>query len=185
MIKDGTTWSFEIAAEQTKERRLHLAVLPDWCSPRIDWYVQHYRPLFPNAELTSRLWLSRSGRPLSEAALYRLVCKRTRAAFGKRINPHLIRSCLATSAALHHGAQIGLAMTVLRHQNFEITQRHYNKAKMIDAVRPIMRSCLVVPEEKEAMAWLDLPRKNSFWANLSVRGPGRTKEAHGDAVTWD
>jgi len=51
------------------------------------------------------------------------------------INPHLIRSCLATSAALHHGAQIGLAMTVLRHQNFEITQRHYNKAKMIDAVR--------------------------------------------------
>jgi hypothetical protein len=28
--------SFEIAAEQTKERRLHLAILPDWCSPRID-----------------------------------------------------------------------------------------------------------------------------------------------------
>ncbi len=26
-------------------------------------------------------------------------------------------------------------MTVLRHQNFEIAQRHYNKAKMIDAVR--------------------------------------------------
>jgi integrase/recombinase XerD len=135
LIKDGTTWSFEIPAEQTKERRLHLAILPDWCSPRIDRYAQYYRPLFRNAESTSRLWLSRRGRPLGEEALYRLVCKRTLEAFGKRITPHLIRACLATSAAVHHGSQMGLAMTVLRHQNFDVTQRHYNKAGMIDAVR--------------------------------------------------
>ena len=135
LIKDSTTWSFEIPAEETKERRLHLAILPDWCAPRIDRYIQHYRPLFRNAASTSRLWLGRNGRPLSEAALYCLVCRRTREAFNKRINPHLIRSCLATSAAVHHGAQMGLAMTVLRHQNFDVTQRHYNKAGMIDAVR--------------------------------------------------
>ena len=84
---------------------------------------------------TSRLWLSRSGRPLGENGLYRLVCKRTRAAFGKRINPHLFRSCLATSTAVHHGAHMGLAMTVLRHQSSEVIERHYNQAKMIDAVR--------------------------------------------------
>jgi site-specific recombinase XerD len=135
LIKDGTTWSFEIPSEQTKERRLHLALLPDWSAPRIDRYAQYYRSLFRNAESTSRLWLSRRGRPLSEEALYRLVCRRTREAFGKRINPHLIRACLATSTAVHHGAQMGLAMTVLRHQNFDVTQRHYNKARMIDAVR--------------------------------------------------
>src|SRR6476660_3437405 len=68
LIKDGTTWSFEIPAEQTKERRLHLAILPDWCSSCIDRYVHHYRPVFTNAQSTSRLWLSRNGRPLSEAA---------------------------------------------------------------------------------------------------------------------
>ena len=33
LIKDGTTWSFEIPAEETKERRLHLAILPEWCAP--------------------------------------------------------------------------------------------------------------------------------------------------------
>ena len=59
---------------------------------------------------TNRLWLSRSGQPLSENGLYRLVCKRTREAFGKRVNPHLFRSCLATSTAVHHGAHMGLAM---------------------------------------------------------------------------
>ena len=135
LIKDGATWSVEIPAEETKERRLHLAVLPNWCGPCLDRYIHHYRPLFPNAKSTSRLWLTRSGRPLSENGLYRLICKRTRAAFDKRINPHLFRSCLATSTAVHHGAQMGLAITVLRHQNSEDIELHYNQAKMIDAVR--------------------------------------------------
>ena len=135
LINDGTTWSVEIPAEETKERRLHLAILPDWCGPCIGRYVRHYRQLFPNAEATNRLWLSRSGQPLSENGLYRLVCKRTREAFGKRVNPHLFRSCLATSTAVHHGAHMGLAITVLRHQNSEDIEIHYNQAKMIDAVR--------------------------------------------------
>jgi integrase len=135
LIKDGTTWSFEIPANETKERRMHLAVLPNWCGRLIDRYVHHYRAWFPDAESTRRMWLSRSGRPLSEDGLYRLVCKRTHKAFGKRINPHLIRSCLATSTAVHLGAHMGLAMTVLRHQNSKVTERYYNHAAMIDAVR--------------------------------------------------
>ncbi|MGA8690600.1 MAG: tyrosine-type recombinase/integrase [Methyloceanibacter sp.] len=135
LIKDGATWSLNIPAEETKARRLHFAVLPDWSAPCIDRYIQHYRPLFRNAESTSRLWLSRGGRPLGENALYRLVCKRTHDAFDKRINPHLVRSCLATSTAVHHGAQIGLAMTVLDHRSTEVMERYYNQARMIDAVK--------------------------------------------------
>jgi integrase len=135
LIKDGATWSFEIPAEETKERRLHLAVLPDWSAPCIDRYIEFYRACFPNAESTNRLWLGQGGRPLGQDGLYRLVCRRTRAAFGKRVNPHLFRACLITSTAVHHGAQMGLAMTVLRHQHSKVTERHYNQAKMIDAVR--------------------------------------------------
>jgi integrase len=135
LIKDGATWSFDIPAEETKERRPHLAVLPYWSSPCIDRYLESYRPCFRNAGSTSQLWLGQGGRPLGEDGLYRLVCRRTRAAFGKRVNPHLFRACLATSTAMHHGAQMGLAMTVLRHQHSKVTERHYNQAKMIDAVR--------------------------------------------------
>ena len=115
------------------------------CLASIDM-LHHYRPLLRNAETTSRLWLGRSGRPLSEAGLYRLVCKRTRAAFGKRINLHLFRSCLITSTAVHHGAQMGLAMTVLRHQSSKVTERHYNQAKMIDAVRAYQEMLLDDPQ---------------------------------------
>lgn len=135
IIKDGTTWSIQIPAEETKAGRLHLAVLPDWCTRCIDRYVQHYRTFLANDEPTNRLWLSDVGRPLTSDGLYRLVCKRTFDAFGKRVNPHLFRACLATSTAVDHGAHMGLAMTVLDHTSIEVTERYYNQAKMIDAVR--------------------------------------------------
>ena len=87
-----------------------------------------------NAESANRLWLSQVGRPLTDNGLYGLVCRRTLDAFGKRVNPHLFRACLATSTAIHHGAQIGLAMTVLDHTSTEVTGRYYNLAKMIDTI---------------------------------------------------
>jgi integrase len=151
LIKDGTTWSVNIPPEETKAGRLHLAVLPDWSARCIDRYVQHYRPSLPNAKSTTRLWLSQVGRPLTADGLYRLVCKRTRDAFGKRVNPHLFRSCLATSTAVHHGAQIGLAMTVLDHTSTEVTERYYNQAKMIDAVQAYQEILLADPQKEERM----------------------------------
>jgi integrase len=142
LIKDGATWSLNIPGEETKAGRLHLAILPDWSVPCIDRYVHRYRPLFRNAETTGRLWLSRNGRPLDDSSLHHLVCKRTYEAFGKAINPHLFRSCFATSTARHHGADMGLAITVLGHQSSKVTTRHYNQAKMIDAVRAYQEALL-------------------------------------------
>jgi integrase/recombinase XerD len=146
LIKDGATWSINIPAEETKSGRGHIAILPDWSAACIDRYVRDYRPLFRNADATSALWLSRNGRPLDDDSLYNLVCKRTYEAFGKKINPHLFRACLATSTAIHHGAQMGLAMTVLDHKSSEVTERYYNQAKMIDAVRAYQKVLLTEPE---------------------------------------
>ncbi len=109
-------------------------MLPDWTTPCIERYLDTYRPLFRNAGSTNRFLIGRLG-PLSRTSIYRLICTRTCDAFGKPINPHLFRTCLATSTAVHHGTKIGLAMTVLRHQNARVTERYYNQAKMIDAVR--------------------------------------------------
>jgi integrase/recombinase XerD len=146
LIKDGTTWSFNIPPEETKAGRLHLAVLPDWSVPCIDRYIQHYRLFFCNDQSTNRLWLGQFGRPLTHDALYRRVCKRTYDAFGKQINPHLFRSCLVTSTAIHHGAEMGLAMTVLGHMSSKVTERYYNQAKMIDAIRAYQEILLADPQ---------------------------------------
>ena len=60
--------------------------------------------------------------------------------------PHLFRSCLATSTAIYHGAEIGLAMTVLDHRSSEVFERSYNQAKMIDVVKPYQEILLANPQ---------------------------------------
>jgi len=135
LVKDGSTWSIDLPARETKARRPHLALLPDWLGARIDRYVDHFRPIFRNSAATRRLWLSRRGRPLDDSSIYQIVAGRTQEAFGKPVGPHLFRVCLATSTAVHHGAQMGLAMIILDHLHSEVTERSYNQANMIDAVR--------------------------------------------------
>ena len=66
--------------------------------------------------------------------------------FGKQINPHPFQSCLATSTAIYHGAEIGLAMTVLEHTSSEVFERYYNQAKMIDAVKAYQEILLANPQ---------------------------------------
>ena len=91
IIKDGATWSIQIPPEETKGRRLHLAILPDWSARCIDRYLQHYRTFLLKAESANRLWLTQEGQPLTADGLYSLVCKHTLDAFGKRVN----RICFA------------------------------------------------------------------------------------------
>ncbi len=149
LIKAGTTWSIDLPAEEMKNRRPHLAVLPDWATPCIDRYIDHYWPTLGGGEDGRRLWLGSDGQPMNDQALYRMICTRTLEAFGKAINPHLFRACLATSTAIHHGANMRLAMTVLGHQSSKVTTRHYNQAKMIDAVRAYQDVLLAEPEEED------------------------------------
>jgi hypothetical protein len=54
--------------------------------------------------------------------------------------------CLATSTAIYHGAEIGLAMTVLEHTSSEVLERYYNQAKMIDAVKAYQEILLANPQ---------------------------------------
>jgi len=146
--KDGSSWSFDIPTDETKTRHQHPAILPDWSAPYIDRYVEHYRYLLlRHVESTNRLWLNQLGRPLSASSLYRRIYKRTHDAFGKRVNPHLFRSCFATSTAVDHGAEVGLAMTVLGHQSSKVFNQYYNQAKMIDAVRAYQDIVLADPQD--------------------------------------
>lgn len=51
--------------------------------------------------------------------------------------------------AVHHGAHMGLAMTILGHQSSAVTQKHYNQASMIGAVHAYQAMLLEenAPEE--------------------------------------
>ena len=68
-------------------------------------------------------------------ALYGSICRRTKAAFGHAINPHLFRDCVATTIAIKDPAHVEVAMSILGHSRLETTEHYYNQAMTLEASR--------------------------------------------------
>jgi len=68
-------------------------------------------------------------------ALYDIVMKRTRAAFGKPINPHMFRDAAATTLAIHDPEHVRAAAALLGHRSFGTTEKYYNQANGLQAGR--------------------------------------------------
>ncbi len=123
-----------IPAAECKSKRLIEMPVPDELAVRIDRFIEAYRPCFRNSVLYRHLWLSRNGRPISDSQVFLIVARRTKAAIGHSVNPHLFRDCAITTMAVHHGASIGAGVALLGHRDPRVTQRHYNQADMNSAV---------------------------------------------------
>ena len=74
--------------------------------------------------------------PLTGNAIYDAVCRRTKQAFGRPVNPHLFRDGAATFWALKAPTQVGAVSELLGHQP-RMTERHYNQANGISAGRKL------------------------------------------------
>ena len=79
------------------------------------------------------MWVSKDGSPLTEIAFYFRIKKRTEAAFGRSVNPHLFRHSAATTIAIERPEQVQMASAVLDHKLPLTTERHYNLAQTINA----------------------------------------------------
>jgi len=135
LVRRGATWLIAIPGPESKTGRPIEMSVPEVLATRLNAFLATYRPLFRGADAHRHIWPSRNARPLSESGVYSIITKRTREAFGQSINPHLFRDCAVTSIALHHGAEIHLASALLGHRHPRMTERYYNQAGMIEAVR--------------------------------------------------
>jgi len=134
-INTGSRWTVALPSSETKNRRhFEMPVAPQ-LTPHLDRFLATYRPKFGVTDRNNHLWPSKTGQPLSASAIYRVVCRRTEVAFGFKVNPHLFRDCCVTTIAQHHGAHIGVAVALLGHHDPKITERYYNQAGLVDAVR--------------------------------------------------
>jgi integrase/recombinase XerD len=79
------------------------------------------------------LWVSSDSSPLTQQAIYDRVTERTRAAFGKSVNPHLFRDCAATTLAYANPKHVGITAALLGHRSFATTERYYLRARMAEA----------------------------------------------------
>lgn len=135
LLRSGSRWMISIPDAEIKNRRAIEMPIPPTLGRKLDQFLARHRAAFKGADRTKRLWPSRKGGPISDSGVFNVIVRRTRVAFGHSVNPHLFRDCAVTTMATHHGAHIGAASSLLGHVDPRVTERHYNQAGMIDAVR--------------------------------------------------
>ena len=134
-LKVGDRFNLNFAAAEMKNGQPFEFDLPDALTPYLSRYLDEVRSQFPNAARHEGLWASSLGVPMHSKALYGSICRRTKAAFGHAINPHLFRDCVATTIAIKDPAHVEVARDLLGHSRLETTERYYNQARMLEASR--------------------------------------------------
>ena len=104
-------------------------------------YLNVYRPHLLTlhqveaAGQVDALWISNEGRAVVEGAIHVAIKKRTKAAFGLDLCPHLFRDCAVTTVVRHAPASARLTRDLLGHATLDVTNKHYNQAQMVETSR--------------------------------------------------
>jgi site-specific recombinase XerD len=111
----------------------------DLLKPALDRHLRKYRPLLAGADRPPpALWLSSNdGAPMSYAGVERVITGTTQSTVGVAVSPHLFRTSIASSAAMHGGANPHLASALLHHRGSGVTEEHYNRASSLSAAESL------------------------------------------------
>ena len=133
LVRSSGVWHCHFDAADTKERRSLSFPLPAVLDAYLEIHLTEYRPRLLQGNMSSRLWISTRGRPASAQALYVGICLLTTKLFGRPINPHLLRDCVASAIATRDPEHILIAARILGHGSIQRTSRHYDQSRMIAA----------------------------------------------------
>jgi integrase len=131
------SWWIALSAAETKEDRPDERRIDDLLQPALNRYLKKYRPLLAGTDQpTAALWLSSNdGEPMSYAGVERVITETARSTIGVAVSPHLFRTAIASSAAIHGGARPHLASALLHHTDHGVTEAHYNRASSLSAAK--------------------------------------------------
>jgi len=136
LLRRNDSWWLAFPGDETKNGKPLEVPFPNTLVPYLHRYLEHYRPLLAADRYKGdRLWLSYVYKPQAAHSLQLQIVHRTRVAFGRTVNPHLFRDCIATSLAIHDPKHVRMAATILGHNSFATTERHYNLACTLEAGR--------------------------------------------------
>jgi integrase len=130
------SWWIVLSASETKEGRPDERRIDDLLQPALDRYLKKNRPELAGAVQSNvtALWLSSNdGSPMTYDGVARAITETTRSTVGVAVSPHLFRTAIASSAAIHGGANPHLASALLHHTDSGVTEAHYNRASSISA----------------------------------------------------
>jgi site-specific recombinase XerD len=132
----GDHWWLEVEGAETKTGQPLQLPVQARLVPLLERYLQIWRPQLANPDRVARsraLWLTESGRAISDTHAHLRITRYTARAFGCPVNPHMFRDALATTIALTRPDKIGIVTPLLGHRSLATAQRAYNLAGMATA----------------------------------------------------
>lgn len=135
LIKEGNSRLIVIPAAETKTRSAIEFVVPELLLPYLATYLDIVRPRLTRDPDCRALWASPRGRALGSNAIRKLICRHTAAELGVRLTPHDARDAAATTWAIESPSQIAISRDLLSHRDLRTTQKHYNRARGVEASR--------------------------------------------------
>ena len=133
--QNGGQFEISLPETETKTNRPYSGALPIELTPYIDFYLERVRPRLLGTKKAQHLWISYRHRPVNPHTLREDIKKLTRQLFGIAITPHLFRDIVATYLAIHEPHHVRSASANLGHAKLQTTEKHYNQAHMLQAVR--------------------------------------------------
>lgn len=134
--RDGESLSIHVPTESTKSGRPAHIPVPGELVPALDRYLNIHRPrLQADATATGHVWIGDRGAPLGPIGIWHAITRRTRAALGIAIPPHIFRHLAATGAALDAPDVLHAMPTVLGHRNPQVMHEHYELSGELEARR--------------------------------------------------
>jgi len=144
-IRENGRYWLRFPAGETKPRRSIDLPCSAGLTPVFDRYLEVHRAVLlgrassPGPKPGPRaVWISETGRPMDDMAIYRATTRPTLAEFGKAVNPHLFRDCAATAIAVDDPTCVQIVMHILGHTRLATGERHYNQARGIEASRSLI-----------------------------------------------
>ena len=131
LLSTDDSYTIVLAPEHTKARRSETIPLHPTLTEWIDRYLTRYRPVLLHDRDTPALWIAHDGQPLDENGVWHAVRRHTVKYLGVPINPHFIRHCIGTTAAVEDPDRIGDLPAILQHRGFRVSERHYILAEQL------------------------------------------------------
>jgi len=135
LIGDGNERYIVIPARETKTRTPIEFAIPSLLLPYFDIYLTVVRPRLLKDLSCQALWISPRGTALRYGAMGDIVSRHTFNLLGLRLTPHDTRDAAATTWALGNPTEIRTATNLLSHTDSRTMQKHYNRAKAVEASR--------------------------------------------------
>lgn len=165
LIQRNGGWWLVFQASETKTSQSYEMTFPVELAANLEHYLKRHRPVLLEVGQrhgrppTEALWISAVGQAMCYATISLQIRRRTEAAFGKPLSPHLFRDCAATSIAIADPEHVRMIMPVLGHTSLATSERYYNQAQTLEAGRRYQQT---IAEIRQRMAKGDAPdRPNS------------------------